>query len=309
MTANDAAPGLAGYRTIEWLGEGYIERRAYGELRAKLTAVEKERDEHRVAAIACEARAERAESTLQAERESRQAYNESAMNRAKKAEAERDLANSEFKIVRERMEAAERQRDKLVKLLEYAMESDWTGYGIYRWGRKVKTALALFAEAGKLREAASVLLGKCDEADATGDLPECIDGSVLDLVRASLNNQAERWPYSERRCMRFYCKIHPEIEIFIEPLEHVCRYDSRLNTYIYYPKQAGDMLVTPCPQCVKGKPSHEQGTAAIPTPPPRRPRGSSGGVPADIYLRKRLISWQMADHAALSSSKEGRRLD
>lgn len=38
----------------------------------------------------------------------------------------------------------------------------------------------------QLQAAASVLLEKCDEADEDGELPECIDGSVLDLVRGAL---------------------------------------------------------------------------------------------------------------------------
>ena len=40
-----------------------------------------------------------------------------------------------------------------------------------------------------LQVAATVLLEKCDEADLNSDLPENIDGSVLDLVRSSLSAQ------------------------------------------------------------------------------------------------------------------------
>jgi len=40
-----------------------------------------------------------------------------------------------------------------------------------------------------LQAAATVLLEKCDEADANGDLPEIIDGFVLDLVRSSISAQ------------------------------------------------------------------------------------------------------------------------
>jgi len=40
-----------------------------------------------------------------------------------------------------------------------------------------------------LQAAATMLLEKCDEADANGDLPEIIDGFVLDLVRSSISAQ------------------------------------------------------------------------------------------------------------------------
>ena len=55
-------------------------------------------------------------------------------------------------------------------------------------------AIASLAQANariiSLQAAATVLLEKCDEADANGDLPENIDGSVLDLVRSTLSTIA-----------------------------------------------------------------------------------------------------------------------
>jgi hypothetical protein len=75
---------------------------------------------------------------------------------------------------------------------EYDLDTDSSAYVL---ASEAETALKakdeeierLRVQLTTLQAATSVLLEKCDEADADGDMPENIDGAVLDLVRSTLS--------------------------------------------------------------------------------------------------------------------------